>query len=254
MGRGTSKRRTPVVAAREPRSWMTIAGVLVVMVFAGAIFGYAYLQYAGTQEKQAALAPFAPSEQNPDPSKAIPGVAVEQYQGSQHVQSPQRVAYDKNPPFGGAHDQYWAACDGVVYDQPFRVENAVHSLEHGAVWIAYRPGAVDSAGIQALRERVEGESHMLMSPVPTLDTPIALQSWGHQLKLNRANDPRIDQFIQALRTNRFTHPEVGGTCQTLGPGAFDPDKPPPFQSGRPGPGAAPVRGGGTGASMGSNGG
>jgi hypothetical protein len=243
VGKGNRTRVNAVAAARQPRSWMVpLAAVAVVVIFAGGVFGYAYFRYVETGEERAALAPFAPSEQNRDPSKAIPGVVVQEYRGSQHVKAPQRVAYDKNPPFGGAHDQYWATCDGIVYDRPIRSENVIHSLEHGSVWIAYRPGAVDPAGLEALRARVEGESHMLMSPVPTLDKPIALQSWGHQLKLERADDPRIDQFVRALRTNRFTHPEVGATCQSIGPGAFDPNNPPPFQPGPPGPNAAPVNG------------
>jgi hypothetical protein len=68
-----------------------------------------------------------------------------------------------------------------------------------------------------------------MSPYPNLNSPISLQSWGHQLKLAEATDPRIDEFIQALRRNQYTHPEVGASCDALGPGYFDVNDPPPFQ-------------------------
>lgn len=129
----------------------------------------------------------------------------------------------------------------------------MHSLEHGAAWITYQPDAVDEAARQSLRERVENEPYMLMSPVPTLDAPISLQSWGHQLEVERADDPRIDQFIHALRANRFTHPEVGATCQISGRGGFDPENPPPFQSGSPGPNAVPMNGGDPGLGMGGSG-
>ncbi len=244
MGKNTGRRSSkasPVTAGRST-PWVLIAGVLAVLVFAGGIFGYAYMRYAATQEERAAMAPFVPSENNQDPAKDIPGVVVKQYEAGQHVQAPQQVAYDQSPPFGGPHDQVWATCTGTVYDQPVRTENIIHSLEHGAVWIAYQPDKLSKAAVDKLRKRVEGESYMLMSPVPTLDSPISLQSWGHQLKLKRADDPRIDQFITALRTNRFTHPEVGASCQSV-PGGFNPQNPPPFQPGA-GANAVPMSGGG----------
>lgn len=244
MGMNRDARRPPPVAARKPKLWGAIAAVVVVLLFAGGIFGYAYTQYLGNQGDQAALAPFTPSEANPDPAKAIPGVVIRDYQAGQHVEAPQRVAYDQNPPYGGTHDQYWADCTGAVYNQPIRTENMVHSLEHGAVWIAYDPDKVTGPALQTLRDRIEGQQYLLMSPVPTLDVPISLQSWGHQLKLDRADDPRIDQFIEALRANRFTYPEVGATCRALGPGAFDPDNPPPFDPAPPGPDSVPVNGSG----------
>ncbi len=242
MGKGTRASKKPVVAAGRSTPWMLIAGVVVVLVFAAGIFGYAYTRYADTREQRAAMAPFVPSEQNKDPSKAIPGVVVKDYEGGKHVQAPKQVAYDQNPPFGGPHDQYWATCTGVVYDEPIRTENAVHSLEHGAVWIAYQPDQLGEAAVNELRKRVEGESYMLMSPVPTLDTPISLQSWGHQLKIERADDPRIDQFIRSLKRNRYVYPEVGASCQSI-PGGFDPRNPPPFQAGA-GPNPVPMSGGG----------
>ena len=75
---------------------------------------------------------------------------------------------------------------------------------------------------------------MVMSPYPGLDSPVSLQSWGHQLKVDDATDPRIDEFISSLKQNQYTHPEVGASCDAIGPGAFDQDNPPPFA-------AAPAR-------------
>ena len=40
-----------------------------------------------------------------------------------------------------------------------------------------------------------------MSPVDDLDKPISLQAWGYQLKVDNADDARIDEFIKALRMN-----------------------------------------------------
>ena len=80
-----------------------------------------------------------------------------------------------------------------------RSENLVHSLEHGAVWIAYNPDQVTGDALKTLKSKVDGEQYMVMSPYPSLDSPVSLQSWGHQLKVTDVNDPRIDQFISSLQ-------------------------------------------------------
>ena len=76
---------------------------------------------------------------------------------------------------------------------------------------------------------------------PGLDQPISLQSWSHQLKLGDAGDPRIDQFIAALRLNQYTYPEPGASCNELGAPNFSQANPPPFAPApAPGtPGSAP---------------
>ena len=114
---------------------------------------------------------FVPSADNPDPSEAIDGVVYVEYPTALHVQPNERVAYTHSPPFGGQHDGVWAKCTGIVYPQAIRTENAVHSLEHGAVWITYNPDLVSAGDVELLAERVSGNSHMLMSPYPTLDAP-----------------------------------------------------------------------------------
>ena len=171
---------------------------------------------------------FVPSASNPDPSKKIKGITIQKYAGALHVAGDVRVAYTHTPPFGGRHDQVWAACNGVVYKKPVRSENLVHSLEHGAVWIAYNPQQISGDALGVLKSKVDGERYTVMSPYPDLDSAVSLQSWGHQLKLSDVNDPRIDEFIAALRQNQYTHPEVGASCDAIGPGGFDQDNPPPF--------------------------
>lgn len=158
-----------------------------------------------------------------------------------HAEPGQRVAYTKAPPDGGRHDQVWAACNGAIYEVPVRNENMVHALEHGAVWIAYNADQVTGDDLQALADRVEDTPFMMLSPYPGLDAPISLQAWGHQLKLDDPDDPRIDQFIEALRENPYTSPEPGARCDSEGTG-FDPANPPPFDATPPGPDAAPVEG------------
>jgi Protein of unknown function (DUF3105) len=226
---------------RRSTPWGMIAAVLVVVLFAGVVFGYVFMRDRENKAQADALAPYTPTAQNQDPSKQIPGVQVIPYAGGQHVEPTQQVAYTHSPPFGGAHDYAWAACDGVVYPQAIRSENAVHSLEHGSVWITYNPDQITGPALDTLAAKVDGQPYLLMSPYPGLDQPISLQSWGHQLKLSDPNDPRIDQFIAALRTNQYQNPEPGARCDEIGPGGFSRSDPPLFAPPpAPGtPGAAP---------------
>jgi hypothetical protein len=189
---------------------------------------------------EAARGQFLPKQENPDPAKDIDGVVVTTYEPL-HAKPGQRVAYTNAPPDGGRHDPVWANCAGAVYPDPVRNEHMVHALEHGAVWIAYNADDIAGGDLQRLADRVQDQPYMMLSPYPDLDQPISLQSWGHQLKLTDANDPRIDQFIFALRSNQYTAPEPGAPCDTAG-SSFDVTAPPPFEDGPPGPDAAPVGG------------
>jgi hypothetical protein len=122
------------------------------------------------------------------------------------------VEYAESPPIGGEHDLQWADCTGTVYDVDIRHENAVHSLEHGAVWITYDPDALSEDEIATLADLAD-ESGRMLSPYEGLDSPVSLQSWGHQLKVDSVDDPRVEQFADFLTRNPDEHPEVGATCE-----------------------------------------
>ncbi|MFE2752205.1 DUF3105 domain-containing protein [Actinosynnema sp. NPDC059335] len=245
-GKKTKAARSSVAAARssvvakKPKPWGTIIAVVAVLALAGTVFGYAYSQIADQNAKEEALAQWTPSEENKDPSDKIEGVVKVEYSAGRHVDATQRVAYDQSPPFGGPHDNVWADCTGTVYDKAVRNENMVHPLEHGAVWITYNPDQVTGDALEKLKSRAEGKPFTMLSPYPGLDKPISLQSWGHQLKLESADDERIDQFIQSLRRNQYTYPEVGAPCDSTG---FDVSNPPPFVAEAPGADAIPMDGG-----------
>ncbi|HLS76578.1 MAG TPA: DUF3105 domain-containing protein [Nocardia sp.] len=217
--------------------WMTIGAAAIIIALVGALAYSLVPKY----REQAALEKFTPSAENQDPSLDIEGIVTVDYSKTtgKHVKPTERVGYDRTPPFGGSHDSEWADCTGTVYSKPMRNENAVHSLEHGAVWIAYNPDKVDNAAVDTLKGKVEGKAYTFMSPYPDLDAAVSLQSWGHQLKLDSADDERIGQFITALRQNPYTHPEVGGSCSNP---MFDRDNPTPFDPTPPGPDAKAVDG------------
>ena len=53
----------------------------------------------------------------------------------------------------------------------------------------------------------------MVSPNPGQDSPISLQSWNHQLKVDSADDPRIEQFADFLTYNQEFFPEPGASCE-----------------------------------------
>ncbi|MEU5693599.1 DUF3105 domain-containing protein [Actinosynnema sp. NPDC020468] len=245
-GKKTKAARSSVAAARssvvtkKSKPWGTIIAVVAVLALAGSVFGYAYSKISEKNAKEAALAQWVPSDTNKDPSDKIQGVVKKEYPAGKHVQPTQRVAYDLTPPYGGPHDSTWASCMGVVYTKAVRTENMVHSLEHGAVWIAYNPDQVSGEALDKLKSRADGQQFTMLSPYPGLDKPISLQSWGHQLKVDSADDERIDQFVKSLRRNQYTYPEVGASCDSS---TFDVDNPPAFVAEKPGTDAVPMDGG-----------
>ena len=211
-GRGRMRPPTQVVTQNR-RPWGLIAAALAVLVFAVAAIGYALVQV----NRQEAAEITSPDE--------IEGVQSYEYEAGTHTAEP--VDYTESPPVGGPHAGIpeWADCTGVVYDVDIRHENAVHSLEHGAVWITYDPDAVSDADIETLSELVDGESGRMLSPYVGLDSPISVQSWNHQLKVDSVDDERIEQFADFMTYNRSPYgddteknealafPEPGASCE-----------------------------------------
>jgi hypothetical protein len=70
-------------------------------------------------------------------------------------------------------------------------------MEHGAVWITYRP-SLSRDELDALH-RVQGlnPKYVLISPYDGLPAPVVVSTWGLQLKVDRVDDPRIAEFVKA---------------------------------------------------------
>lgn len=116
------------------------------------------------------------------------------------------VDYPQSPPVGGRHDPAWLDCG--VYDEPVREENAVHDLEHGTVWVSYRPD-LDAGEVATLVERLPQNG--LLAPYPGLSAPVVVTVWGRQLELEGADDPRLELFIQRYGGGE-TAPEPFSSC------------------------------------------
>ncbi|MDK3258386.1 DUF3105 domain-containing protein [Blastococcus capsensis] len=199
-GRGTGGRtRPPTQVVAQQRPWGLIAGALAVVVFAAAVITYAVVQ---VREADALSV---------DSIDEIAGAVAYEYEGGEHVQTP--VDYEQFPPVGGQHDPVWADCTGTVYDVDIRHENAVHSLEHGAVWITYNPDEVSDADVETLAGLVDGVSGRMLSPSEGQESPISVQSWGEQLQVDSAEDERIKQFADLMTYKSDDFPEPGATCE-----------------------------------------
>lgn len=108
-----------------------------------------------------------------------------------------RVKYDRTPPAGGDHNAVWLNCG--IYSQPVANENAVHSLEHGSVWITYRPD-LSSTDISKLQQFVQShysgnQLYLVLSPYPGLPAPVVATAWGAQIFLKGPGDSRLAPFV-----------------------------------------------------------
>jgi len=186
--------------ARERRNRIITITLSTVIVASLVGWGAYYINNANEKEqRQAAEAKRPVSGEKTWDAKKL---------GRNHVTG--TVKYPMNPPVGGNHNQAWMTCDGTVYTKAVPSENAVHSLEHGAVWVTYNDKATD-ADVKALADKVTKTPYTLMSPDKTQSGTIMLTAWGHQLSVDKASDPRVGQFLTKYVQGAQT-PEPGAAC------------------------------------------
>ncbi|MEU5995127.1 DUF3105 domain-containing protein [Spirillospora sp. NPDC047418] len=189
QGKNAKKKKNALTRREVP--WGGIAFFTVIGLVAVIAIGYTFAQ---TRSSSA--------------DTSIAGLVVKDDLGRDHTTG--AVEYETDPPMGGDHNPVWQNCDGRVYDAPLKNENAVHSLEHGAVWITYRPGlAADQLAL--LKGKVTGTDYTMLSPYPSQDAPLKLTAWGHQLTPDGASDPRVDEFLRGFVQGPQT-PEPGAAC------------------------------------------
>lgn len=124
---------------------------------------------------------------------------------SAHV--PGTVDYPQTPPAGGEHNPAWLNCG--VYTEPVPNENAVHSLEHGALWVTYDP-SLSSGDLDTLKSKLPS-TYVILSPFEGLPSPIVLSGWNVQLQVEQADDPRIAEFFEEYWRSDLV-PEPGALC------------------------------------------
>ncbi|MFC4950949.1 DUF3105 domain-containing protein [Pseudonocardia sp. GCM10023141] len=183
------------------------------MIVAAVSFGSVAISTLVPSGTERELAAFRPTAQRSDPSTAIAGVTLEPVPAHEHdVPGARPVAEPGRPPTSGSHGPAVARCDGVAYPDQVDPAQAVHALEHGAVWVTYDPALLRPDIVRQLGARVTDGADLLMSPFPGLAAPLSVQSWGHRLLLDTPGDPRFEQFVVALAGNSFLAPESHAGC------------------------------------------
>jgi hypothetical protein len=117
------------------------------------------------------------------------------------------IEYDRQPPTNGDHAPIWQNCG--FYGKPIQDRYAVHSMDHGVVWITYRPD-LPADQVDELRPYGE-EDYVIVSPYPGQDAPVISTSWRVQLKLDGADDPRLRKFVDQFRISEIA-PLSGNRC------------------------------------------
>ena len=170
----------------------------VAVLFAGLLALSACSSSSSTPTTQAGGS--TPANGEPEGTKTYEGLT------QTHVDTP--VSYPQSPPVGGPHNPVWQTC--AFYSKPLINEHAVHSLEHGAVWITFAPD-LPSAQVDVLKKLAKTSNKILVSPFVGLLTPVVASAWGKQLLLPSANDPRLAQFAKFFADGPQT-PEPGASC------------------------------------------
>lgn len=144
----------------------------------------------------------------------FPGLVVENDLSRNHANRGERIAYpelDAHPPLGGNHAAIWMKCQ--AYSAPVPTENAVHSLEHGAVWITYQSNLGDE-DVRALAARADrDDAKVLVSPRDDQDTTVVLTAWGRQLRMNVLDLTVVQRFVDTYDDGP-QNPEPGVSCDS----------------------------------------
>jgi len=134
------------------------------------------------------------------------GTETIQVTGNQHVAG---TIYAANEiPAGGNMDSAWQNCG--FYGNQVRAESVVHSMEHGAVWVAFDP-ELSADEIDSLRRFASRSEKVVVSPVPGISSPVIVSAWGFQLDISDLDDSRLDQFVNEF-SGSSDAPEPGGRC------------------------------------------
>jgi hypothetical protein len=146
-----------------------------------------------------------PDRARPLPENPPEGIEVYPATTNNTVKGP--IEYDRQPPTNGDHAPIWQNCG--FYGKLIQNRHAVHSMDHGVVWITYRPD-LPANQVDELRPYGE-EDYVIVSPYPGQGAPVISTSWRVQIELDGAGDPRLRKFVDQFRISEIA-PLSGNRC------------------------------------------
>lgn len=126
-----------------------------------------------------------------------PGLAMPDL-GNQHIDYPEKAAYNSYPPTSGPH--YETLARWGVHTEPIPNELQVHNLEDGGVMVQYNCPEGCEELVAQLTDIVERyHSNVILAPYPGMESRIALTAWGRIDTFETFDEGRIVKFIEAYR-------------------------------------------------------
>ena len=169
------RRESAIRAQRLTRIFLGIGiGIVVILAIAG---GIAYSRYRTAH---------------------LPGQFFPE-QGREHVAPGYQFTYNSNPPTSGPH--FGEPAEWGAYKEELPDQTLIHNLEHGGVWISYKPGIPDD-----LRQKLENfyttwGRKIIVTPRTKNDSDIALAAWSRldTFSASEFSEERVNRFIKAFR-------------------------------------------------------
>jgi len=142
-------------------------------------------------------------------------------EGRSHVPDGAPIEPASRPATSGAHYASWLDPAGEVIDQPVDhgLEGyAVHNIEHGYVFMYYRPALVPPATIDALAGLARSEDKVMLARYERLppDAAVTLVAWQRLRVCTEAGDAAgmtvvARDFIERFRGDAGVAPEPSGS-------------------------------------------
>ena len=130
--------------------------------------------------------------------KNLPGQFVAD-QGREHVGATHQHTYSSNPPTSGPH--FPSTAEWGIYKEELPDETIIHNLEHGGIWISYKPDIKPE-----IKKKLEDfydkwGRKVIVTPRLKNDSDIALAAWTRLDKFSATeySEERIEKFIRAYR-------------------------------------------------------
>ena len=111
------------------------------------------------------------------------------------------------PPAGGPH--FVEELRAGISEQPVPDGRAIHSLEHGMIWITYRPDLISASDLATLRKVARAyERDVILSPRPANTAAVSAVSWERRANMASPVEERALRDFVTTNLNRSPEPGV----------------------------------------------